>query len=242
MSDLSTVRHDEVFDARKNNAQITIIGAGAIGSRVFAALVELGLTKIRVIDFDNVEAHNLANQIFNFSDIGKPKVEACADWYKLKTGYEPPSTMEFINAKLPHKDTSTTGTIFLLTDSMASRKEIFEECIRGNIRAFRVIEVRMASTHGNVHTFCPGVDREAEAWIETLINDDDAEVSSCGSSLTVGTTASILANAAVWQFMHSKTDEAALDTAIDLFLKPMVVATRSLYSEPDQSEAAVTEL
>lgn len=239
MADISTVRHDEVFNARQNNSQITIIGAGAIGSRVFAALVELGLTKIRVIDFDNVEAHNLANQIFNHSDIGKPKVEACADWYKLKTGYEPPKTMEFINAKLPCDDIQTTGTVFLLTDSMVSRREIFESCIRGNLSAFRVIEVRMASTHGNVHVFSPLVDAESKAWIDTLIDDDLAEVSACGSSLTVGTTASILANAAVWQFMHSKTDEAALDTAIDVFLKPMVVATRSLYSE--QRATATTE-
>ena len=231
MSDLSTVRHDEVFNARKNNQQITIIGTGAIGSRVFAALVELGLTKIHLIDFDHVEAHNLANQIFNNDDIGKTKIHACEVWYKRKTGYIPPDEMVFSEAKLPHPETKVAGSVFLLTDSMASRREIFEKCIRDNDDVYRVIEVRMAATHGNVHLFNPHVEEEVDAWINTLIDDDLAEVSACGSSLTVGTTASILANMAVWQFVHSKTDEAAVDTAVDIFLKPFVVTTRSLYHE-----------
>ena len=231
MSELSTVRHDEIFNARKNNQQVTIIGAGAIGSRVFASLVELGLTKIKTIDFDKVEAHNLSNQIFNTDDIGKLKVEACVDWYMKKINNQPPSSMAFINAELPHSEVKVAGSVFLLTDSMKSRRKIFEECLRENDDVYRVIEVRMASTHGNIHVFNPNISEEANAWIDTLIDDDLAEVSACGSSLTVGTTASILANMAVWQFMHAKTDESAVDTAVDIFLKPFVVTTRSLYSE-----------
>lgn len=232
MSELSTVRHDEIFNARKNNQRITIIGAGAIGSRVFAALVELGLTKIQVIDFDKVEAHNLANQIFGQPDIDKYKVEACHDWYCNKIGNEPPSTMWFVDAKLPQPDILVSGTAFLLTDSMASRREIFDACIKDNDDVYRVIEVRMASTHGNIHVFNPHIEEELQAWINTLIDDDLAETSACGSSLTVGTTASILANMAVWQFMHCKTDTAAVDTVVDIFLKPFTISTRSLYNAP----------
>ncbi len=52
---LSTIRHNEVFPAHKHNDHIDLIGAGAIGSRVWAALVELGLTDMSVYDFDDVE-------------------------------------------------------------------------------------------------------------------------------------------------------------------------------------------
>ena len=231
MTELSTIRHDEVFNARDNNHQITIVGAGAIGSRVFAALVELGLTKIQVIDFDIVEAHNLANQMYVKDDIGQPKVHGCIQWYADKTGYTPPDEMEFLNVQLPDSTVELAGTVFLLTDSMASRREIFEVCIQGNDSIYRVIEVRMASTHGNIHVFNPHIESEAEAWVNSLIDDNHAEVSACGTSLTVGTTASILANMAVWQFMHAKTDPAALDTAVDVFLKPFCVTTRSLSHE-----------
>jgi molybdopterin/thiamine biosynthesis adenylyltransferase len=242
MSDISTVRHDEIFSARDNNQRVTIIGAGAIGSRVFSALVELGLTKITVIDFDTVAPHNLANQIFGAADVGKLKVEACRDWYQTKTGFKAPNIMEFIDAKIPSKNVDVKGTVFLLTDSMESRQDIFENVLRGNSEVYRVIEVRMASTHGNVHTFIPSIDEEADAWLATLIDDDLAEASACGSSLTVGTTASILANTAVWQFMHAKTDAAAVDTAIDIFLKPMCISTRSLRSDktPEQIQSIVS--
>ena len=228
MSNISTIRHDEIFDVKKNNPKITIIGAGAIGSRVFASLVELGLTKIKVIDFDSVEPHNLSNQIFGAEDVGKKKVMACHDWYKFKTGYAPPDTMEFIDAKLPAENVEVEGTVFLLTDSMQSRREIFDSCIASKDGIFRVIEVRMAATHGNIHVFTPALEDEVRAWINTLIDDDLAEVSACGAAISVGTTASILSNTAVWQFIHARTDQAALDTAVDIYLKPMCLTTRSL--------------
>lgn len=222
------MRHDEIFNARKNNQQITIIGAGAVGSRIFASLVELGLTKIQVIDFDNVEAHNLANQIFNYSDIGKPKVQACYDWYKLKTGHAPPDTMEFINAKVPAEGVTVKGSVFLVTDSMASRREIFESVLRDNTGLYRVIECRMAATHGNIYAFTPGIASEQDSWVATLIDDDLAETSACGTSLTVGATAAFLANLAVWQFIHAKLSPEIMDSAIDVFLQPTVITTRNL--------------
>ena len=46
-----TTRHDSIFNARRA-LPVTIVGAGATGSRVFASLVELGCSQIQVIDFD----------------------------------------------------------------------------------------------------------------------------------------------------------------------------------------------
>jgi molybdopterin/thiamine biosynthesis adenylyltransferase len=235
---ISTVRHDEIFNSRKNNLPITIIGAGAIGSRVFAALVELGLTSINVIDFDKVEEHNLANQIFTRFDVGIPKVRACNLWMqrKLAIAEEQLKDIQFFEENALCDDIEIKGTVFLLVDSIQARKDIFAARLRGNMNVYRVIDVRMAATHGNIFTFTPSIRREYEAWIDTFVDDNEAEMSACGSSLTVGTTASILANLAVWQYMHAVTDPSAGDTAIDVFLKPLCVHTRSLHHDAKETE------
>ncbi len=233
---ISTIRHDEIFNARENNQRITIIGAGATGSRVFAALVELGLTNITVYDFDKVEAHNLANQIYGNKDIGQYKVAGLKEWFELKThALSQPDGMAFIADKVD-RHTKLKGTIFLLTDTMESRREIFEHCIKGNSDVYRVIETRMASTHGNIYTFDPHT--RGTDWLNTLVDDEQGEVSACGSSISVGTTASIIANMAVWQFMHAKTNPEAGDEVVNIFLKPLCMSTSKLENSNDQEKAA----
>lgn len=66
----------EYFRPENADARIHIIGCGSVGATIAENLVRLGLTSITLWDFDKVEAHNLANQIFRQQDIGHPKVEA----------------------------------------------------------------------------------------------------------------------------------------------------------------------
>jgi len=196
-----TTRHDSIFNARRA-LPVTIVGAGATGSRVFASLVELGCSQIQVIDFDKVEAHNLANQIYRDSDIGWLKTEACRNWYTHKVGLPPPNPMYFVDAKLPDKQVMLTGIVFLLVDSMAARREIFESSLRNNLDVRRVIETRMASSYGDMLAFDPFVEPECDAWLNTLVDDADAEASACGTSISVAPTASLIANLAVWEYVR----------------------------------------
>lgn len=227
MADISTIRHDSIFAAHKNNQKIMIIGAGATGSRIFTALVELGLTNITVFDFDNIESHNLANQIFGYQHIGKSKVESLRDWYIWKTGQNPPEEMQFINTAIPDTDYPLEGTVFLLTDTMESRRQIFNEALKGNKKVYRVIETRMASSYGDIFVFNPQDLLESEEWEGTLIDDKEAEVSSCGTSISVGTTASIVANLAVWTFINHKVKPEAFEPRIHFFLQPFDFSTRA---------------
>lgn len=210
-------RHKDVIDTSKIKTPIHIIGAGATGSRLFASLVELGFTDISIYDFDEVENHNLANQLFLYEDIGKLKVEALRDWARAKLGHELEG-LNFIDAALPDSNYPLAGTVFLLTDTMTSRREIYDACLKDNFEVYRVIETRMASSYGNIYMFNPHVD--GDKWLETLIDDDDAETSACGTSISVGSTASIIANMAVWQFKLALTDPVAAENKIDIFLKP----------------------
>lgn len=200
MPDISTIRHDSIFDYNKA-LPVTIIGAGATGSRVFASLVELGCTNITIVDFDSVESHNLANQIYRDADVSWTKVAACKHWYQHKIGRSAPPSMRFVDARVPDGFTEMSEVVFLLTDTMASRREIFDACLASNFGVTRVIETRMASSYGDIISFDPCVPADQTQWLASLVDDGDAEVSPCGSSISVGTTASIIANLAVWKYI-----------------------------------------
>jgi|GEM_PF-4000145 len=67
---------DIVTPTQLSEYQVTIIGAGGIGSPTAEALMKMGVTNMIVYDHDSVEAHNLPNQLYGISDIGSLKVEA----------------------------------------------------------------------------------------------------------------------------------------------------------------------
>lgn len=221
---INTTRHEDIIKAHENDTPICIIGAGAVGSRLFAALVEFGFTKITVVDFDSVESHNLANQLFQEEDIGQLKIAGLERWATAKLG-KLPKGIQFIEARLPNEAVVLEGTIFMAVDTMAGRRQIYDECIVGNDNIFRVIEMRMAASHGNIMTFIPPVN--GDQWIDTLIEDDASEVSACGSNISVGATASICANIAAWQYVLRKVDPDAADDIVNFFLKPLIVGTES---------------
>lgn len=232
---LSTIRHQEVFDTTQpdNNVPVTIIGAGATGSRVFAALLELGLRRITVYDHDVVEPHNLANQLYTAQDVGAPKVEGLRAWATQKLGTEPPDTFQFIAERYDDQELPPS-VMFLLVDSFVERRRILDHLTGLDTpTVFHIIETRMASTHGEVLQFCPLDLHQVERWSATLGNDDEAEASACGASISVGTTASILANMAVWQFIHYLTNPSAADARVQLYLKPFALNVGELPDAPD---------
>ena len=57
-------------------AKVLVVGAGALGNEVLKNLALIGVGQIQVIDFDRVEAGNLARSVFfRLEDAGRPKAE-----------------------------------------------------------------------------------------------------------------------------------------------------------------------
>lgn len=231
---LSTLRHQEIFDPREHDTGITIIGAGAVGSRVFATLVELGLTRIKVFDPDRVEEHNLANQLFMHRDIGTPKTEGLFDWTMHKLGCSPahlPGRMVFRPVAItPESIHELDGTVFLLVDSLETRRQLIEALPTPCFDIPRVIDTRMAATHGVIYTFNPSIQEQRTQYLATLGSDDDAEVSACGSPYSVAPTAALIANLAVWQFINAKTNPEAATDIIKAYFKPLIMHTTTSWS------------
>lgn len=219
-------RHTPIIKPWEHPAPITIIGVGATGSKIAMALVALGFTNLRCYDFDVVEEHNLPNQAYLHQHIGMLKVEALAELAKMKTG-ETDEAMKFVNAKIPAENCPIEGYVFLLTDTIESRTTILNECLKGNDKVLKVIETRMASTHGNINVFDPNNMLERRAWEKSLPSEEHAEVSPCGTSISVGVTAELIANMAVWQFLLLLQNDGLESPRLDLYCKPTIVRSHT---------------
>lgn len=215
---VDTLRHISIFKPHKiNNSIIDIIGLGATGSIIAFNLAKLGLENIRLWDHDIIEEHNIANQLYSNSQIGKYKAEAMHDIIKQNMDIDVEYNIEEVDG------TQKMGTyVFLLTDTMESRKDIFDTELKYNPGIEAVIETRMGVDNGRSYIFCPYKTDQVEAWESTLYTDEETEDSACGSRITIGATAGFLANMAVWQFIrwtHPK-DEDIQENEVLFSLRP----------------------
>ncbi|MBQ7044476.1 MAG: ThiF family adenylyltransferase [Clostridia bacterium] len=115
----------EFFQPEMCKERIHIIGCGAIGSTVAENLVRFGLTKLTLYDFDHVEAHNIANQMFRQIDIGKTKVEALAE---MLCDINPDVQNDIKLVTKGYVGQKLSGYVFLCVDNIDLRREIATAC------------------------------------------------------------------------------------------------------------------
>lgn len=224
---IDPLRHLSVFKPNAfGNRRIDVVGCGATGSPIVMLLAKLGVENIHVWDFDRVEDHNIANQIYGLSDVGDLKVEALARRVKADTGTSITVYPEKVESQ------PLGEVVFLLTDTMKSRKEIWDGTLKYKLRTKLCIETRMGADSGRIYTVNPNKREHVHAWEEAWYPDEEAEVSSCGSSISVGPTAHIVAGLAVWQmirwFSIEQGSDDVLDHEIIFGLRSMNTITRTL--------------
>lgn len=114
----------EYFQPERDDSRIHIVGCGSVGSTVAENLARCGVTKFTLWDFDTVEPHNLANQMFRQKDVNKPKVEALLDILKEIN----PDVVDDVELKPEGwKGKMMSGYIFLCVDNIDLRREIVEK-------------------------------------------------------------------------------------------------------------------
>lgn len=197
------LRHISVFPPHAFGARrVDVIGCGATGSRIVISLAKLGVENIHVWDFDKVEEHNLANQAFGLGDVGTLKVDALAQLVHKDTGVRVQPHAEKVDGSQQLGE-----IVFLLTDTMASRKEIWEHGIKFKLYSKLLVETRMGVDNGRVYAINPCKRSHILEWEKTLYSDEETEVSACGASISIGPTAEIIAGLAVWQMIRWFTVE-----------------------------------
>lgn len=78
--------------------KVGIAGAGGLGSNCAFNLVRSGFKRLKVVDFDVVEAANLDRQFYFLSQVGMPKVEALREnLLKINPGLELEMLQEMVS-------------------------------------------------------------------------------------------------------------------------------------------------
>ena len=112
-----------ILSDKLDEMSITVIGTGAIGRNVAIQLAAIGVNKLNLFDFDNVEESNIASQGFLESDIGKLKVDAVAETCTAIN-----SDIKIVKHANRYKKSSDVADVtFLCVDTMGARKFIWEK-------------------------------------------------------------------------------------------------------------------
>ena len=219
-------RHLLIFDPHHFGVRrVDVIGCGAVGSRIAMEVAKLGVQNLHLWDFDTIESHNIANQLFHLGDIGKPKADTLAIHIEVATGLKPVVHRERVANRQAFGE-----VVFLAVDTMADRKSIFEQSLRLNFATQLVVEVRMGAEELRVYGFSPRARRDCQIWTESLSDDEATVESACGAQTTVGATAGITACLAVHRFLQwyrqdvvrDPTHTAELPIEQVMMLRPLI--------------------
>jgi len=210
-------RQLDLFSPEKfGDKPVHIVGCGATGSWIAYQLAKMGVSNLHLWDFDEVENHNLPNQIFRLKDVGRSKVEALAEIIKEATGIVPTSHNEPVVG-----GTKLSGIVFLLVDSMDARKDIWNGSIKFKLDVELMIETRMAIDNGRVYAIRSSNPGDIKLWEGTLYSDDEAEESAC-SNRSIAPTVGYIASVAVWKLIKFFNDED-YERELILSARPMII-------------------
>lgn len=211
-------RQINILDVENFNTPIHIIGAGATGSWLAFALAKMGIQNVTVYDFDEVGMHNLPNQMFGLSDIDKNKALSIKNIIRRFTGFNIKASSNKVEGGQPLQ-----GIVFVLTDTMRSRSDIFKMSIKNNPMVELMIETRMDLRGGRIYCVDPKNKTQMKNYEETLYADDEAEVSACGISQTVLPSALAIVSHALWKMLNHINGEVVYNETILDFSNEIVM-------------------
>lgn len=193
----------DFFNPDSVNARIHIIGCGAIGSLLADTLTRMGLTKITLYDFDKVESHNIANQLYTENDINKLKVNALAE---RMLAINPDMEEDLILQPEGYQSQVLSGYVFLCVDNIDLRRSIVEKC-QNNMFIKAIFDFRMRLTDAQ-HFAADWSDPKA---VQSLLNSmqftheeakEETPVSACNLTLSVIPTVWMIVSSGVANFMN----------------------------------------
>lgn len=188
-------------DARKQD--LNIIGNGSLGS--FAALVLLKMTRafgwrLKLFDFDIVEAHNVRNQLYREEEVSASKTEALTSLLKLLGGVDAP--VEPVSGRVD-RTTPLHGVVVVTVDKMKERREAFEAAkYRADIDRF--VDARSGGDAAMVYALDPRDPDQVRRYEETLYSDEEAVPAPCADERTIPIIFAIAAAIARLLALHAE--------------------------------------
>lgn len=214
----------EFFKPEMLTGRVHIIGCGSVGSTVAENLARFGVTDMALYDFDKVESRNIVNQMFTQEDIGRPKIEALADYLKR---INPECDLKLIPEGWHGQKLS--GYVFLCCDGIELRRSIVEQN-RANPYVKGMFDFRTRLTDAQHYA----ADWSNRKSVENFYNSmnfshdeaaDETPVSACNVPLSVAPTIRVIVAYGVANFVNFVKGKAlkkmilidAFDFAVDAF-------------------------
>ena len=183
----------EFFNPDKDDARLHIIGCGSVGSTLAENLARCGVTKMSLWDFDNVEPHNICNQMFRQQDVGKLKVEALKD---ILTDINPEIGDKLELHPEGWQGKTLSGYIFLCVDNIDLRRKIVEQHMDSPyVKAvfdFRTVLESAQHYAADWSNFKMKRDLLNSMQFSHEEAKEEAPVSACGVTLGVATTVRLI--------------------------------------------------
>lgn len=171
-------RQQELVPLEKlDDVLVEVIGVGAVGRQVALQLASMGIPRIKIIDFDEVETVNLSPQGFREKDLGKKKVDAVADVMK-----DANSEIEIlkVNGRFRKTQITQNAIVFVCVDDMDVRKLIFD-AYKG--KCTLLVDGRMSGEVMRV--FSVFDDLSAEKYDKGLFSQSEAFQGRCTARSTI---------------------------------------------------------
>jgi molybdopterin/thiamine biosynthesis adenylyltransferase len=127
--------------------QITICGAGALGSLLADNLARQGIRQLTVIDYDRVEQHNAGTQLYGQSDVGAKKVDVLKAMLYRSVGVELTAVDRRLDERNVKKLLRTADLAVDTFDNSTSRRIVTDYCREQDIEC---LHLGMNADYGEV--------------------------------------------------------------------------------------------
>ena len=127
------ILHEQIFRGEAAIAKlaaplVTICGAGALGSHLADSLARQGFQKLRSIDDDRIEEHNVSTQLYGASDVGAPKVEVLRNWLFRASEVELDARAKRLDERTARSLLKDASIVVDTFDNSASRQLVQNYC------------------------------------------------------------------------------------------------------------------
>ncbi len=156
---------------------IHVIGAGAVGTATVIALTKMGCSNIMVYDYDDIEEHNISNQMCYANGIGKAKVDLLRQLVYELNGIEITTKYE----KCTEDSVKNfSGIIIVVTDNMEIRNKVYEYA-QYNPRISLIIDARMGAEIARAYFVKMNNISTKKYYERNLYDDEHAEEAPCSA-------------------------------------------------------------
>jgi len=171
------IRQKDIVPADRLAAcKATVVGVGAVGRQVALQLTAMGIPWLQLVDFDTVDASNLASQGYLENDLEEPKVEATTLLCKQIN-----TDVEIHWVKQPFRRSMEIGNIvFCAVDRIDTRRLIWE-AVKDKTNFFG--DGRMTAEVLRILTACDFTSRKH--YPTTLFRSDEAFDGPCTAKTTI---------------------------------------------------------